>query len=62
MRVWLRNPAYFLLLKALLHQICKKKQKNRPERPAKIPQNPQNARKNPQIQKTGCFAVFTHSS
>ena len=26
-----------------------KKTKNRPERPAKIPQNPQNARKNPQI-------------
>ena len=57
MPVWRHNPAYFFLLKALLHRICKK-QKKATKTPRKNPQNARKTRKRPQIQKTGCPACF----
>ena len=60
MRVWLRNPAYFLLLKALLHQICKKNKKtdqNAPQKSRKIRKTPAKTRKS---RKQGAL-LFLHT-
>ena len=66
MRVWLRNSAYFFLLRARLHRICKKQTKKQGTKtPRKNPaKNPQNTRKNPQKPanpENRVFGLFLHT-